>query len=67
MGIQVQKSRKVCATCKYWGGVVRELGTSYVEVQNGFYDKRPCLSRDSANRNHEIDYQKYCPKWTPKF
>ena len=67
MGIQVQKSRKVCGTCKYWGGIVRELGNSYVEVQNGFYDKCPCLSRDSYNKNQNLHHQGSCPKWEAKY
>ena len=67
MGIQIQKSRKICGTCKFWGGAVRELGNSHVEMLNGFYDKCPCLSRDSYNRNHELDFQRSCPKWTAKF
>lgn len=67
MGIQVQKSRKICATCKYWGGVVRELNRSYVEVQNGIYDKCPCLSRNSDKKNQDLDHQRSCSRWEARY
>lgn len=36
MAHQVQKSRKICGTCAYWGGLVRELNNTYVSVETGF-------------------------------
>ena len=67
MGTQVSKSRKVCGTCKYWGGLVKEHNKSYVEVLSGFYEKCPCLSRTSYYRNQNLDHQRTCSSWEEKY
>lgn len=67
MAQQVEKSRKVCGTCAYWAGVVRELNSSYVSVENGFYDKCPCLSNNSPYRNSSQHFQMSCGSWKAKY
>ena len=67
MGYKVLKNKKICATCKYWGGLVRESGNNHVELQCNFYDKYLCLCRAGYNSNHELDFQKSCPRWVAKY
>lgn len=67
MSTQVQKSRKICGTCAYWAGTVRELNNSYVSVETGFYDKCPCLSNNSPNKNQQQHHQGSCSRWKAKY
>lgn len=67
MAQQVQKSRKICGTCSYWAGVVRELNSTYVSVETGFYEKCPCLSNTSSGKNNPHDFQSSCSSWKAKY
>lgn len=67
MAHQVQKSRKICGTCAYWGGLVRELNNTYVSVETGFYERCPCLSKTSSQRNLTNNFQSSCSSWKAKY
>lgn len=60
MGMQVQKSRTICGTCKHWCGPVSDFSSTSVEVNCGPYDKFKCGAKHGNHQGQEQNYQGQC-------